>query len=139
LVVQEKLTIHQNKVENFSDKLRSRFRQIVTERRSNLQRLTNQVEQQNPEFIIQNHLGMIESLRDRLQNRSVRILSDKDKRFKELLSKLREINPKAPLERGFSRILQDGQWVRSRAAYDSKKDLQIEWNDGVTKISKNGN
>lgn len=134
LVVQEKLTIQKNRVENLSDKLRSRFRQMVTERRSNLQSLTNQIEQQSPEFAVQQYSGTVDSLRERLKNRSEKILSEKDSKYKELFSKLREINPKAPLERGFSRILQDGKWVRSRSSFNSEKNLEIEWKDGVTKF-----
>lgn len=134
LVVQEKLTIQKNRVENLSDKLRNRFRQKVTERRSNLQSLTNQIEQQSPEFAVQQYSGTVDSLRERLKNRSEKILSEKDSKFKELFSKLREINPKAPLERGFSRILQDGKWIQSRSSFNSEKNLEIEWKDGVTKF-----
>lgn len=138
LVVQEKLTIQRNKTENLSDKLQSRFRRLVAERKSNLQDLTNRIEQQNPEFMIRQYSGTVETFRERLKNRSEKILSEKDSSYKELVSKLRETNPKAPLERGFSRILQDGKWVRSRSVFDSENDLQIEWNDGVTEVSKKG-
>lgn len=134
LVVQEKLTIQNNRVENLSNKLRNRFRQMVTENQSKIQFLTNQVEQQNPEFTIQQYSGMVDTLRERLKNRSEKTLTEKDSKYKELFSKLREINPKAPLERGFSRILQDGKWVRSRFSYNSEKDFQIEWKDGITQI-----
>lgn len=137
LVVQEKLTIHRNRVENLSDKLRSRFRRLVTDRKSMLQHVTNQVEQQNPAFKIQQYSGTIETLTERLKNRSEKIISEKDSRYKELVSKLREINPKAPLERGFSRILQDGKWIRNRADFETKKDLQIEWRDGISSVRKN--
>lgn len=139
LVVQEKLTIHRNKVENLSDKLRSRFRQLVTDRKSKLQHFTNRVEQQNPEFMIRQYSGMVETFRERLKNRSEKILTEKDSKYKELFSKLREINPKAPLERGFSRILQDGKWIRTQADFETDKDLQIEWEDGVTSLQKNAN
>lgn len=135
LVVQEKLTIHRNKVENLSDRLRSRFGRLVTDHKSRLQNLTNQIEQKNPEFKILQYSGMLETLNERLKNRSEKILSEKESRYKELVSKMRESNPKAPLQRGFSRILQDGKWVRSRSDFDTKKDLQIEWRDGVTKFS----
>lgn len=131
LVVQEKLTIQRNKVESLSDKLRSRFKQLITERQSNLQNLTNQIEQQSPEFAIQQFSAKIDTLNERLKNRTERILSEKDSGFKELFSKLREINPKAPLERGFSRIIQDGKWIRSRSSFKPEKNLKIEWRDGV--------
>lgn len=134
LVVQEKLTIQKNRVESLSDKLRSRFRQMVTERRSNLQSLTNQIEQQSPEFAVQQYSATVDSLRERLKNRSEKTLSEKDSKYKDLFSRLREINPKVPLERGFSRILQDGKWIRTRSSFNSEKNLEIEWKDGVTQF-----
>lgn len=137
LVVQEKLTIQQNKVETLSDKLQSLFRQFVKNQEATLQHRINQVEQQNPEFKIQQYSATIEALRERLKNRSERIISKKDSSYKMLCSKLREINPKAPLERGFSRVLQDGKWIRNKDDFEENKDLQLEWRDGVINLSKN--
>ena len=79
---------------------------------------------------------MAETLRERMKNRSEKILSEKDSKYKELVSKLREINPKAPLERGFSRVLQEGKWVRNRSDFDTEKDLQIEWKDGEVHLQQ---
>ncbi|NBC03196.1 MAG: exodeoxyribonuclease VII large subunit [Bacteroidetes bacterium] len=137
LVVQEKLKIHQNNVENLSEKLRSRFRQIITKRQAKIQHMANQVEQKNPKHAVQQHIGTVESLLEKLQNRVVTVQSGKESRYKEVFAQLREINPKAPLERGFSRILQDGKWVRSRSDFETEKDLHIEWRDGLTQLSKN--
>ncbi|MDZ7717234.1 MAG: exodeoxyribonuclease VII large subunit [Balneolaceae bacterium] len=134
LVVQEKLTIQRNSVERLSEKVRNRFRQMITDHQSNLQHLSNQLEQQNPDFLIREYVNRIESLREKLQNRSTIIQSKKEARYKELFSKLREINPKAPLERGFSRILQDGTWVRAKSSLKSDKSLEIEWKDGTVHI-----
>lgn len=136
LVVREKLTIHRNRVENLSDKLQSRFRRLVSDRHTKLQHLSNQVEQENPEFMIRQYSGTVDALTERLKNRSDRILSEKDSMYKELTAQLREMNPKAPLERGFARVLQDGTWIRSKTNFKPEKDLQIEWRDGVTQLPK---
>jgi len=137
LVVQEKLTIQRNKVENLSERLNSLFRRIMTENRTKLQHLANLVEQRNPGLIVQNYIGTVESLREKLQNRSERILTEKSASHQELFAKLREINPKAPLERGFSRILQNGIWIRSSSKFDLEKDLEIEWKDGTVHLPVN--
>jgi exodeoxyribonuclease VII large subunit len=134
LVVQEKLTIQQNRIDTLTDRLRSRFRQMIMERKSALQQLSNQAKQQSPEFAVQNYAAMIDALSVKLQNRSEKILAEKTSRYKEVFSTLKEINPKAPLERGFSRILQNGKWVRSQSAFDPKRDLQIEWSDGLAQL-----
>ncbi|MDX1641293.1 MAG: exodeoxyribonuclease VII large subunit [Balneolaceae bacterium] len=136
LVVQEKLTIQKNKIDTLSDKVRSRFRQLILERESALQNLANKVKQQSPEYAIQNYSGLVDTFRERLQNRSEKMINEKKVRYNKVLSRLKEINPKAPLERGFSRILQDGNWIRSKSAFDSEKSYQIEWKDGITVLSE---
>ena len=136
LVVQEKLTIQKNKIDTLSDKVRSRFRQLILERESALQNLANKVKQRSPEYAIQNYSGLVDTFRERLQNRSEKMINEKKVRYNKVLSRLKEINPKAPLERGFSRILQDGNWIRSKSAFDSEKSYQIEWKDGITVLSE---
>lgn len=137
LVVQERLTIQKNRIETLTDRIRSRFRQLILERESALQHLTNQIEHQNPAFAIQNYSAMVKSLGEKLHNRSGKILSEKTSRYKESFSRLREINPKAPLERGFSRVLQDGTWIRNKSAFNTEKKLRIEWIDGVAQLPEN--
>lgn len=137
LVVQERLTIHKNRIDTLTDRMRSRFRQVIMERKSTLQQRINQVKQQSPEFVVQNYSAMVNSLSYRLRNRSEKILAEKTSQYKEAFSHLKEINPKAPLERGFSRVLQNGKWIRSKSALDSQKDLQIEWSDGIAELTRN--
>lgn len=137
LVVQEKLTFQKNRIENLSDKMRSRFQQLTLERRSALQQLTHAIKRQNPELVIKNYTGLIQSLEEKLQNRSKRVLTDKTARYSDFLSALREINPKAPLERGFSRIIQNGRWIRAKSAFDSTKETVIEWKDGTARFTTN--
>lgn len=131
LVVQEKLTLQENRIANLSDKLRSQFRQFIFERESALQHLTNEIKHQSPDRILQNYSGTLTSLNERLQNRAYRILSEKKSHYKEVFSTLREMNPKAPLEKGFSRVIQNGNWIRTKSAYDPTQDIQLEWKDGT--------
>lgn len=135
LVVQERLTIQRNRVDSLRERMRSRFRQMVLERESTLQYSMNQLEQQSPKNSIQNYSRLIESLNEKMKNRSEKVLNDKTSRYKDAFAKLREINPKAPLEKGFSRILQDGKWIRTQTTFDPKKELQIEWKDGLVRLS----
>ncbi|WP_234571433.1 exodeoxyribonuclease VII large subunit [Rhodohalobacter sp. 614A] len=136
LVVQERLTIQRNRVDSLRERMRSRFRQMVLERESTLQYSMNQLEQQSPKNSIQNYSRLIESLNEKMKNRSEKVLNDKTSRYKDAFAKLREINPKAPLEKGFSRILQDGKWIRTQTTFDPKKELQIEWKDGLVRLPK---
>lgn len=137
LVVQERLTIYENRIHTLSDKLKSSFRQGILERDSKLQHLQNQVKQRSPEHSIQNYGSLLDSLKEKLRNRSDKILSEKNSHYKELHSRLRETNPKAPLERGFTRILQNGNWVRAKSAFSIQNKFQIEWKDGIAQMPEN--
>lgn len=53
--------------------------------------------------------------------------------WRELDFGLRKLDPTEPLSRGFTRILQDGQWIRKKADFDVAKPHEIEWKDGKWK------
>ncbi|MCC5933101.1 MAG: exodeoxyribonuclease VII large subunit [Balneolales bacterium] len=50
--------------------------------------------------------------------------------FEKLNARLRELNPNTALEQGYSRIWQDGCWIKQAAQFDPEKALEIEWIDG---------
>jgi len=135
LVVQEKLKYQKNRVYSLLEQLESRVDRTIAERRSHLQQLTSAVESKNPIMVLQKWTESVTVLSERLDNRYNRQLSDKRGKLNNLVSGLSEVNPKAPLERGFTRILQEGQWVRSSKDFDKSLSTEIEWNDGTTKIS----
>lgn len=59
------------------------------------------------------------------------VMVDVRDRWKELGFRLRAVDPTEPLNRGFTRILQDGQWIRSHAAFRSDSEVTIQWKDGT--------
>ncbi len=137
LVVQEKLTIHKNRIESYSDKIKNHFRQLVYEKKSVLQRLAGEIRQHSPESTVRHYSGVVDSLTERLDNRSQNIFSNKTSRFTQAQAILREMNPKAPLERGFSRILQNGKWIRNKSSFKADKSIDIEWKDGTIHLPEN--
>jgi exodeoxyribonuclease VII large subunit len=50
--------------------------------------------------------------------------------WQSLHYKLQALNPTEPLQRGFTRVIQNGKWVRSAKKLDQKETYSIEWNDG---------
>jgi exodeoxyribonuclease VII large subunit len=50
--------------------------------------------------------------------------------WQSLHYKLQALNPTEPLQRGFTRVIQNGKWVRSAKKLDQKDGYSIEWNDG---------
>ena len=135
LVVQEKLKFQKNRVSSLIEQIDSRIDRAISEKRSRLQQLSSAVESANPRVVLQKWSESVTVLTERLDNRYNRQLADKKTRLNQLTSGLAEVNPKAPLERGFTRILQDGKWIRSTKEFDKSLDTEIEWNDGTAKIT----
>ncbi|PKD42912.1 exodeoxyribonuclease VII large subunit [Rhodohalobacter barkolensis] len=134
LVVQEKLKFQKNRVDALLERMNSRMDRAISERRSHIQQLNSTVESSNPKVVLQKWGESVAVLSERLENRYERMLSDKKSALNKQLSLLAEVNPKAPLERGFTRILQDGVWIRSSKHFKKSAETEIEWNDGSAKI-----
>ena len=75
----------------------------------------------------------IDSIRDKMKSQIERSITAHRSELQNLHHKLEINNPKAPLEKGFTRILQNGEWVRSKKEYSTNKEISIEWKDGVVK------
>ncbi len=78
----------------------------------------------------------IDSLRENLRLRQQSLMMDKTSKYRQVHHQLDKLNPKEPLERGFTRILQDGRWIRSKSAFSEEKGFNIEWNDGEFSVSE---
>lgn len=60
---------------------------------------------------------------------SILMLRQKMK-YDKLNGRLHAVNPDEPLSRGFSRIWQNSQWVKSSGAFAEGKPFEIQWKDG---------
>lgn len=135
LVVSDKLQFYKNRTESIAEQLQSRFSRRMYEKESGLKQTQSELEARNPAAVLARKKENIHALSDKLQSRFERHLHLKSAMLNNKISKLRERNPKAPLERGFTRVLQDGGWVRSKKAYQTEKSISIEWRDGTVKRS----
>lgn len=77
----------------------------------------------------------IESMRDKMKSQIERVITTQKSDLQNLHHMLEINNPKAPLEKGFTRILQNGEWVRSKSLFSTDNDYAIEWKDGVAEQS----
>ena len=84
-----------------------RVREVLQIRRSGLERLTVSLS----------------------QHRADRVATG-EKRLMELVHRLEKLDPKEPMRRGFSRVLQRGEWVRSSGAFLEGERFELEWADG---------
>lgn len=58
--------------------------------------------------------------------------------WQSLYYRLQSVNPTEPLERGFTRILQDGVWVRRRETLRSNVAVTVQWSDGDAQLGVSG-
>lgn len=81
---------------------------------------------------LRNHLS---SLTNALQHRRQLLMYTHKERLQKATHRLEKKNPKEPLERGFTRILQNNSWVKSKSVLDTSREFEIEWKDGKTGIN----
>ncbi len=82
---------------------------------------------------IRHYKNRVDSLSDRIKSRFERKIMEHRSHLQRLQHALETENPKAPLEKGFVRILQQGEWVRTKSAFADKEGFKIEWKDGIVK------
>ena len=138
LVVRDKLSLQENRVENLIQKMESRIDHLLLEKESAAQRLSSGIREYNPLALIERRTDQVKAFRDQIASHYFKVLSEKRARYNLIHSELREMNPKAPLEKGFTRIIQNGSWIRSSTRFDPNIETKIEWKDGSKKLSGSG-
>ncbi|MCC5940195.1 MAG: exodeoxyribonuclease VII large subunit [Balneolaceae bacterium] len=134
LVVQEKLKFHSGMIQNMTRQLQNQMKQTLFEQKSKLQQIKERLEFKSPANTLTRQHQKNEQLRERLTGRFERLVHKKSDQLKQLTGALQLHNPKAPLEKGFTRVLQSNKWVRSKNKLDPKQAFLIEWEDGVMPI-----
>ncbi len=66
----------------------------------------------------------------RMKSRMAELMNRKKNQVLDLQHRLDQQNPKAPLEKGFTRILQNDNWIRAASEFDAESPFEIEWKDG---------
>jgi len=136
LVVQEKLKLYRNRVENQSEKLSSGVQKILSSKTSGHKQVAFSFREASPKNSVLHYSGQVENLSEKLRNRFEKILAVKSSNLQKKRSLFEKLNPKAPLERGFTRIMQNGKWVRAATDFRDSSTFEIEWKDGNKQIGK---
>lgn len=76
----------------------------------------------------------ITTLTNALQHRQQLLIFNNKSRLQTATHRLEIKNPNDPLERGFTRVLQNRSWVKSKSELDATREFDIEWKDGKRKI-----
>lgn len=78
--------------------------------------------------------NQLEMKKEQLVNRFKQSVYQKKESHQHLLSRLQLQDPNEPLKKGYTRIYQDGNWVRQSEKFNQKKKFEVEWSDGRIKL-----
>ncbi|MEX0905696.1 MAG: exodeoxyribonuclease VII large subunit [Balneolaceae bacterium] len=117
-------------IEDYTNSLLSVLQQKIERYKEYVHRLAHS----HALLVVQERLkhqkNTIVSLQERMSGRFQRMVLEKQACIQQLHAALENVNPKAPLERGFSRIIQKGKWIRERKGFEPDIPAEIEWRDG---------
>lgn len=83
---------------------------------------------------VANNHERVKYLAEHLEHRWEMIFIKTREQLNELTHRLENQNPNAPLEKGHTRIWQNGQWIKKAAEFDIAQTTEIEWKDGNIEI-----
>lgn len=78
----------------------------------------------------------ISNFKERLHLLSASVLQKKQSTLSDLVHRIDKQDPNEPLKRGYSRIWQNSEWVKSKNEFEKGTEFEIQWLDGSTKTSK---
>lgn len=134
LVVQEKLNVQSGKVDRLSQALRSRLEQLITEKKSGYWKRSALFLNNKPDHRIRMYQQQLLQLNERLISRYERHIEQKTARLRDLKYNIEKHNPKEVLSKGYTRIVQNGSWVRNQKDFKKGILTEIEWQDGTAKF-----
>ena len=74
-------------------------------------------------------------IRQTVQYEMEKILSRYREKLSESKHRLEMADPNTPLERGYTRIMQNNTWIRTKSQFAEKKDFEVVWKDGKKEFS----
>ncbi len=135
LVVQEKLRFQYAQLNSLSHSLRNSVIQTVMDKKAIVNIASGLLINKNPANKININYQYLEQTKERMQTRYERFVDCKSVQLAHVNHQLDKRNPIEPLERGFTRILQNGSWIRSKNHFQKGTNTLIEWKDGTEEFN----
>lgn len=76
----------------------------------------------------------IERFKERLDYKLNSGIAEKKQLLLSSVHRLEKKNPNEPLERGFTRVWQDGKWVRNHKELSKEETFELQWESGNIKV-----
>ncbi len=127
-----------NEVLMYADDLSRRLENSVLERVQNQKRRVEQLAGSHALLKIRDRIRSyrerISNLREKMNHRRQLLFVKKNERLSALIHRLEQHNPNIPLERGFVRVEQDKEWIRSVSDFEEEEAFEMIWKDGKAQI-----
>lgn len=107
LVVSDRIRNQKDKIENLRDHMIFRFEKLISE---------------------QNEI--IHSFREQIKLKVDKRAQKRKESLLTLTHRLEKNNPDGPLEKGFTRVWQNGSWIRTKSDFRNDNKSELEWSDG---------
>ena len=127
-----------NEIRMFTDDLSTKLHDLVETRLTNQKEKVQQLVQSHALRAVKQKVAStkerVSNFVDRLRHRREVHFMKKREKLNELTHRLELKNPNTPLELGYSRVWQDGDWIKSQREFDTEKEMIIEWKDGKAEV-----
>lgn len=127
-----------NEVRMFTDDLSTKLHELMDRRMSNYREKVKQLVQSHALMAVKqkvtNKRERLNNLIERMEHRKKLHLMRKGEKLSNLRHRLELANPNIPLEKGYSRIWQNEQWVKSLEDFREGDPATIEWKDGELEV-----
>lgn len=132
----EKLNRHKETVSRFLDNYALyKVKQRIAHNKEVIHRHKDQLSQV-VKIRLQRRQEETRRFHDSLTNITARILLQQKARWSEMHHRLQAVDPNAPLKKGYTRIYQQGEWIRTASRFRSNHNFEIEWADRKTTINR---
>jgi len=87
---------------------------------------------------LMNSRNEVDKLQRTVDEKAKQLYVDRFELWQSLDFRLQKVNPVEPLNRGFTRVIQSGKWIREKDALMEKHPFEIHWKDGKVSSNQSG-
>lgn len=123
-----------NEIRMLADDLSNRLTTVVEDRVANQKERVQNLLKSHALLAVKEKVAnsheRVNNLIERISHRREMLFMHKKERLNNLLHRLEQQNPNAPLEKGFVRVEQDGDWIRKSVEFVEGEGFELIWKDG---------
>ena len=126
-------------LDEYAERLHRRLEQRLTEARQRVDYLAKSYALKKVQERLQISAMKVRNNRQSLEHLLSQRMQQNRANFTELEHRLERMNPNEALEKGYTRVWQDGHWVRHLEALNTDSKLEIEFKQGIKSLYPQSN